>query len=281
MTSSPTRYRGRTAALATRHGKRTLIAAPLRALGLEVVVADEVDTDRFGTFTGDRARLGSARDTVEAKARAALASAALPLGLASEGTFGPHPASPWITLEVELVALVDDDTGMVVVGRARSTEATWASHPVAGERELNTFLSTVGFPRQGVVVQTEAHPADAVKGITDLAALHEAIADAALRHLDQQVLVVTDLRAHHNPRRRAVIRAAAADLAARLASYCPTCSSPGYGTEGSEPGRDCAACGTPTNETAALIWSCPSCRFEHRAPVPGYADPTWCPQCNP
>lgn len=281
MSGPTTRYRGRTAALATRHGKRTLIAAPLRPLGLRVVVADEVDTDRFGTFTGDRARQGSARDTVEAKARAALTSAALALGLASEGTFGPHPASPWLALDVELVALVDEDAGMVVVGRARSTKVTWASHPVAGARELNTFLTTIGFPRQGVVVQTEAHPAAAVKGITDLAALHDAIAATALHHPHQQVLVVTDLRAHHNPRRRPVIRAAAADLAARLASRCPTCSSPGYGTEGSEPGRPCAACGTPTHETAALIWSCPACRFEHRAPEPGCADPTWCPECNP
>lgn len=281
MTGSATPYRGRTAALATRHGKRPLIAAPLTALGLRVILADGVDTDRFGTFTGDRVRTGSARDTVEAKARAALASAALPLGLASEGSFGPHPASHWVTLDVELVALVDDDTDLVVVGRASSTDATWASHPVAGERELHGFLASIGFPRQGVVVHTETHPADAVKGITDLRALHDAIAAATLCHPDQLVQVVTDLRAHHNPRRRAVIRAAAADLAARLASHCPACSSPGYGTERGEPGRPCATCGTPTHETAALIWSCPACRFEHCATVTGYADPTWCPQCNP
>lgn len=148
MTGSATPYRGRTAALATRHRKRPLIAAPLTALGLRVVVAGEVDTDQFGTFTGDRVRTGSARDTVEAKARAALSSAAFPLGLASEGSFGPHPASPWIALDLELVALVDDNTGLVVVGRARSTGVTWASHPVTGERELHGFLTTVGFPGQ-------------------------------------------------------------------------------------------------------------------------------------
>lgn len=108
---------------------------------------------------------------------------------------------------------------------------------MTGERELNGFLTTVGFPRQGLVVHTEAHPADAVKGITDLPALHDAIAAATFRHPDEQVLVVTDQRAHHNPRRRGVIRAAATDLAARLASHCPACASPGYGTEASEPGR--------------------------------------------
>ena len=63
VTGSATPYRGRTAALATRHRKRPLIAAPLTALGLRVVVAGEVDTDQFGTFTGDRVRTPAAPGT--------------------------------------------------------------------------------------------------------------------------------------------------------------------------------------------------------------------------
>ncbi len=281
MSGIATSYRGRTAALATRHHKHALIAPALTPLGLTVMVADDVDTDLFGTFTGDRARAGTAHETVTAKARAALRSASLPLGLASEGTFGPHPESPWVAVNTELVALVDDRIDLVVVGRAHSTETTWAAHAFTSQKELHRFLTSIAFPAQGVVVHPEDHPAEARKGITDLPALQAAISGSQRRHPGQQVLVVADLRAHHNPRRRAVIRSAATDLAVRLASSCPACSSPGYGFQRNEPGLPCASCGTVTEEIAVRVWSCPACHLEHPDPVIGPADPAQCPRCNP
>ena len=45
-------------ALGTMHGKEAVIAPPLAALGVTVVLA-EVETDRFGTFSGDVPRAGS------------------------------------------------------------------------------------------------------------------------------------------------------------------------------------------------------------------------------
>ena len=43
------------------------------------------------------------------------------------------------------------------------------------------------------------------------------------------VWIETDMRAHLNPRRQAVIRRAAQRLADRLSQYCPACQAPGYG----------------------------------------------------
>ncbi len=274
-------YRGRTAALATRHGKHALIAPELGSLGLHVVLADQVDTDTFGTFTGDRARSGSATETAEAKARAALTCLGIPLGLASEGTFGPHPASPFLPIDVELIAFVDTDRDLVVLGRAHSTKVTWHTRTAIPGEDLTGFLTTVGFPEQGLVVHPTGQPEHAVKGITDLATLYAAIASAYQHDDGNPVVLATDLRAHHNPHRRIVIRDAATDLATRLDTPCPLCHSPGFGPERTRLGRPCADCDTPTNETAAVIHVCPRCTHEQEVGVDGAGDPRWCPTCNP
>jgi hypothetical protein len=50
--------------LASRHGKERAMARPFRqGLGLELVVADQIDTDDFGTFTGERPRPADAATT--------------------------------------------------------------------------------------------------------------------------------------------------------------------------------------------------------------------------
>jgi len=83
--------------LATMHGKEDVIA-PLaeRFLGVRLQVVDGLDTDTFGTFSRDVARTGSQLDAARAKVAAAFDM--LPdilLGLASEGSFGPHPYLPF------------------------------------------------------------------------------------------------------------------------------------------------------------------------------------------
>ena len=80
------------------HRKEQVIAPILEeALGLQVEVSPGLDTDRFGTFTREVPRPGTQLATVRLKAQAALA--AVPeaaFGLASEGSFGPHPWFPLV-----------------------------------------------------------------------------------------------------------------------------------------------------------------------------------------
>lgn len=50
--------------LASRHGKERAMARPFcQGLGLELVVADRIDTDDFGTFAGERPRPADAATT--------------------------------------------------------------------------------------------------------------------------------------------------------------------------------------------------------------------------
>ena len=101
-------------ALGTMHGKEAVIAPPLAALGVTVVLA-EVETDRFGTFSGEVARTGSMIEAARAKAQAAIAATGLPVGLASEGAYGPHPHFSFLPFGRELLVWLDIRTGQEVV----------------------------------------------------------------------------------------------------------------------------------------------------------------------
>jgi hypothetical protein len=102
-------YAGRRIALATMHGKDSAIAPPLRLrVGADLVVPVGLDTDALGTFTGEIERKGTMREVAIAKARLGMVATGLQLGLASEGSYGPHSSVPFMAAGVELLALVDD-----------------------------------------------------------------------------------------------------------------------------------------------------------------------------
>lgn len=119
-----TRIEGATAALGTLHGKDAQIRPALARVQLRLLV-EPIDTDRFGTFSGRIERAGPAERVVVAKATAAAESAGCALGVASEGSFFIHPAMPFATTDLELVALVDRTSGLVVIGRSQQL-APWA-----------------------------------------------------------------------------------------------------------------------------------------------------------
>jgi hypothetical protein len=119
--SKPHPYRGRTALLASMHGKEAALAAPLQeALGLMLIPAAGFDTDRFGTFTGEVERTAPPRETALAKARAALAAQGGDLAIASEGSFGPHPGIPFLALAAEWVVFIDRARGLEIAIEHRS-----------------------------------------------------------------------------------------------------------------------------------------------------------------
>lgn len=77
---------GKTAVVATMHGKERVIIPTLAPLGLAFLPRPPIDTDRFGTFTRDIRRAGSQKEALAAKARAGLAAAPeADYAVASEG----------------------------------------------------------------------------------------------------------------------------------------------------------------------------------------------------
>ncbi len=277
-------YRGRTAALGTKHGKERAIAPPLaRRLGLSVTVA-AFDTDMLGTFTGEVERPGTPRETVLLKARRGAETARVPIGIASEGSFGPHPSLPWLPCGQELLAFVDLESGLRVVESRISLRTTHGQTTARDLDAAGAFLRRIGFPRQAVIVRPNLGDGPLLKGVAEPAAVAAAIRDAAAASGDGTARIEVDMRAHLNPVRMGEIRRLAARLAKRLATPCPACGRPGFGGDGPVPGLPCGWCGTPTAAPLGERWTCPSCghgEVRTRPDRPSVADPGQCGECNP
>ena len=141
------------AVLTTMHGKQDVIApAMLEHAGMEVMVATSVDTDVLGTFTGDVPRIGTMRDVAVRKARLGMQAMGISIGIASEGSFGPHPVVPFINADIELMVLVDDDHGLVLTESLVDTQTNHDEIIVGVRAELDEFLLRVGFPEHALVV---------------------------------------------------------------------------------------------------------------------------------
>jgi hypothetical protein len=278
---------GSLAVIATMHGKERVIA-PLLAegLGLECRVADGLDTDRFGTFSRERARDGSALDAARAKAAAALTL--MPearIAIASEGSFGPHPQIPFAPLGRELVLLLDRVTGLEIAGHDVTLDVRYAHQVVHTPGEAEAFAKRIGFPEHGLIVMgsTGEEPAPQLalaKGITRPEVLAEAVARAIAA--SGAAHVETDMRAHYNPTRMAAIARAGQDLVSRYTSRCPACAQPGFAVAERIAGLPCNACGTPTALTLREVLTCAGCGHnEEHVSAPESADPGHCPRCNP
>jgi hypothetical protein len=278
---------GVAAVLATNHGKARAIGPALLATAdLSVVPADDIDTDRLGTFTGEVERPGDILQTAVAKARLGMAATGSRLGLASEGSFGPHPAVPFMPAGLEVLVLVDDEAG-VVIGEERLEEDTNFAHVrVRPGDDPSSWLDHVRFPSHAVIVRPNAgDPRRAMaKGLTDAREVERAIRAAARESLDGRARLETDMRAHLNPTRMRSIASLARALGVRLATPCPACRAPGFGRAGVVTGLPCRWCGLPTDLVLRERWSCEQCRHAEERPRPDGidgADPAHCGACNP
>jgi hypothetical protein len=283
-----TAFAGAIAALGTKHGKERVISPTLEAeLGLRVEVAKQVDTDRFGTFTREIPRAGTAMETARSKARAAMeAHGSARFGLSSEGSFGPHPQVPFFPGGVELVLLVDRETDLELTGLDITMETNFASTCVASAREVNSFAARVSFPSHGLIVIAAPHgePEPALgmtKGIVDQAKLEDAVQETLRSH--GRAWLETDMRAHVNPTRMRSIERAVQQLARAANSLCPACDRPGYVLVERLGGLPCADCGTPTGKARAEVLACAGCGRREERPIAGASQATAfeCPLCNP
>ncbi|NEQ44131.1 MAG: hypothetical protein F6K00_11475 [Leptolyngbya sp. SIOISBB] len=281
-------FTGRVAIIATMHRKEHAIAPLLEAtLGVQTLVPENFNTDRFGTFTRDVARPTDQLATARLKAQAALEQTGSTLAIASEGSFGPHPDIPFMPCDRELVLLLDSEHNLEIVGQALSTDTNYRSQTIRAIDEAQTFASAVGFPAHGLVVMPTAEgtsPDEIVKGITTEAALTTATKIALAASTTGTAHIETDMRAQFNPTRMQVIGAATENLLQAIARRCPACNCPGFAIVRHNPGLPCAWCGTPTLLTRSITSRCHRCQHEQTDRLPNgeaTADPGNCPYCNP
>lgn len=270
------------------HRKESVMAPLLeQGLGVEVKLPPNLDTDAFGSFTREIARPDTQRATARLKAQKALDLTGGTLAIASEGSFGPHPAIPWLPGNRELVLLWDSANDLEIAGEVLTTETNHAWATVKSAVEAQTFAQKVGFPEHGLVIMT--HPQtqvaeEIVKGITTPEQLAETVTQFLAASANGTVHLETDMRACFNPTRMGVIAQATADLVSKAQQRCPQCSRPGFAIATQHPGLPCAWCGRPTSLIRSVVYQCSGCNFLQEKPYPqevSTADPTYCDTCNP
>jgi hypothetical protein len=281
-------YHNTVAVLTSMHAKQRVIGPILRdELGMIVGLAVGVNTDQFGTFSREVERSGSPLDAARAKIAAGFEYApSARVGLASEGSFGPHPYVPFLPIGRELVLMVDRESGLELTGYDASEETNFGQRVARDLESAFAFAQYVGFPEHGLIVMgcRDERPAPDLmlnKDVTDATALEGAVREAL--RICGAAFVETDMRAHRNPTRMIAIERATRDLVRRFYSRCPNCDRRGFDVTERIPGLPCAWCGEPTRVIMAEALICQSCgyREERYVATDPTADPGQCDGCNP
>lgn len=277
-------YAGMTIHFATQHGKEKVLDPLFSTVRVKCRVID-VNTDVFGTFSGEVDRVGTIRETLQKKIHAAMEMrSGERLYLASEGTFGPDPRIPFLQANIESLLLYDRDSDLEIYAEHVSRAPNHAQIVIGPRDDFRSFLQQIGFPEQGVIVHPDQSLRLIFKGLHTEREVGQAIIDCFRASKNQRVAILTDLRANHNPTRQMAIYRAGQELIQKVRSLCPRCESPGFGITGSIPGLPCAACGEPSPAAMRVCWECAKCSYFEERPRPdGKAtlDPEECDHCNP
>ena len=283
-TTTRSSYDGRPVALLTQHGKLQALAPVLhKVLGCTIELVSGYNTDLLGTFTRDIPRQGTQLEAARRKAQIGMALSGLSLGLASEGSFGADPVAGMFPWNVELLIWIDTERELEVIGLAQGNASF--GHLLTGDwNAVVGFAQEMAFPSHRLVVRPASEEGLPVrKGIDTWSELQSAFQEALGLANNGLVFVESDVRAHTNPTRMAMIGLAAEDLAKKLSSLCPACRSPGFAAVELIRGLSCAACHAPTQEMRAEVFGCVKCdhRVIHERNDQQFADPGRCNFCNP
>jgi hypothetical protein len=277
-------FEGRHLLIASMHQKEQVLQPLMEAsLKVTVSVANGLNTDLLGTFSGEVARIADPLTTARKKCELALDLTDCDLALASEGSFGTHPAAFFLPANEEWLLLLDRKNGLEIHARHLSLETNFSVQEFHSLEELNAFASKVGFPSHGLMLRRSKDNLEGLlKGITD----PEQLRTAAMLLLKTQGygFVETDMRALFNPSRMQVIGETAQLLVQKLNSFCPSCQLPGFAVTTAEPGLPCSLCGTPSSAALAHLMVCNHCQHQEKVEFPHgkkTEDPQYCQVCNP
>lgn len=277
-------FKDRRLVIATMHGKEKVIAPLLeRELGVTCIVPEMLNTDLLGTFTGEREREDDPLTTARKKCLLAMELTGCDLGIANEGSFGPHPSLYFIGADDELVLFIDKKNNLEIIAREISTETNFNYKEISHEKELLEFANQVLFPSHGLILRkSRQEHTDIIKGITDMDTLLDTFKTMASKY--SKLGVETDMRAMLNPTRMKVIEIATKKLIEKIQSTCPNCQMPGFSITDATTGLPCDLCGSPTRSVLAYIYQCRHCSFSEEKKYPHQKqteDPMYCDRCNP
>jgi len=277
-------FKDRKLIIATKHEKEKVIA-PLveKALGVSCLINKNFDTDILGTFTGEIERKLDPIATARQKCLMAMELTNCDLGIASEGSFGPHPSMFFASADDEFLIFIDKQNSIEITARELSIATNFNGKEINSEKKLLDFADSINFPSHGLILRkAKDDNNDIIKGITDIKKLKETF--KKLYDEFKSVYAETDMRAMHNPMRMKVIKSVTKKLIEKINSVCPKCNKPGFGITEAKKGLECSLCGSPTNSTLSYIYVCRHCQYSKEEIYPNKKtteDPTFCDYCNP
>ena len=270
--------------IATKHQKEKVIAPILeKELGVCCFIDETFDTDTLGTFSGEVERELDPISTAREKCLRAMKQNGCDLGVASEGSFGPHPSMFFISADDEFLIFIDTKNNIEVVVREISTSTNFNGKYVQSQKELFDFAEQVGFPSHGLILRkSNDENKDIHKGITESEILKNSFDYFFSKY--NSVYAETDMRAMYNPARMKVIEKATDKLVQKIKSSCPQCQMPGFGITDAKSGLKCNLCGSPTRSILSYIYICGHCGYRKEEIYPNKKtteEPTFCDYCNP
>ena len=277
-------FEGRQLVIASMHQKEQVLRPLFEAsLKVTISVAEGLNTDLLGTFSGEVARIADPLTTARKKCELAMDLTGCDLAIASEGSFGAHPAAFFLPANEEWLLLLDRKNGLEIHARHLSTSTNFSGQGFSSWEELEAFASKAGFPSHGLILsRSKDNPEGILKGITDPDQLRTAA--QPLLETNRSGYIETDMRAMFNPSRMQVIGETAQLLIQKLNSYCHSCQLPGFAVTAAEPGLPCSLCGTPSSAALAHLLVCSHCQHEEKVFFPHgkkTEEPQYCQVCNP
>jgi hypothetical protein len=277
-------FEGRKLLIGTKHKKEIVIAKHIsKELGVICYTKEDYDTDIFGTFTGEKGRDLSPLETVKNKCLVAMEKYGYDLGIANEGSFGPHPALFFLPADEEFMIFIDKKTNLEIVVKKLSTNTNFSGRSIKNLEELEKFATNIQFPSHGIILRRNRDSNENIlKDFKSIQSLKKHF--KTYLNTFGEAYLETDMRAMNNPTRMIVIEETTLKLIEAIKSTCPKCSTPGFIPIKHNPGLPCKLCGQPTKSIITEVLGCKKCGYEIEKPFPynkNFEDPQYCDYCNP
>lgn len=277
-------YKNKKVLLASMHNKEVAIKEAFETYtGCKIVVAENFNTDQFGTFSGEVERKLSAYETLKNKAITASNIFNYDYVISSEGSFGPHPYF-FISCDTEMLLFYDKKLDLFITDYEISTNTNYSRFVITRKNYKTdgyfNWLKNSKFPSHGLVIKV--YEDILYKGIISTEELENLIDIHLNEH--KELTLETDMRAMMNPTRMDVIRLLANKLAQKVSRICKKCSTPGFEEIVSSGNLKCELCHQETKTPKFKDTKCLKCDYYAREEIsPGqeYGDPTYCDYCNP
>jgi hypothetical protein len=279
-------FEGRKMVLSSMHQKELAMKAIIEEfLKVEIIIPKNIDTDIYGTFSGEVERKYSPIETLKIKINKGLELTNTQLGIGNEGSFVPHPSFPWVNADIETVMLIDQENDVCIEATDITTETNFDKKNISKWTELQDFANKTFFPSHALILKLENKAGkvlETLKGIHDWKMLEETYFQFSKK---QGLCVVeTDMRAMYNPMRMKFITEVTKKLVKKVCSLCPSCGWIGFDSTEVIEGLPCEWCSQPTSLPLKEIKKCIKCQFEEEKWFPKgimFSEPMNCNYCNP